>query len=245
MSNPQPSSDFHNAANYLSSASSLAKVSTTIKLELYGLFKYLTSSRAPSTSRPSIFDMTGRAKWDAWAGAGKKYESAYDVEQRYLEIAKSLGWTGETVIQDVAQPPPKPQAASGSSTADEDGIWDSDSQGSSSSSGGGAGMGVHVSSMEAPTDTHDLTLHGLALANDTTGISTLLREHPETDLNARDEFGYAPIHLACDRGNAQVVKLLLERGADSSIKDPDDLSPLELSKEAGHVEIVKLLESSS
>jgi hypothetical protein len=133
--------------------------------------------------------MTGRAKWDAWAAAGKKYESAYGAEQRYLEIATSLGWTGETVIQDVAQPPQKAEAASGSSTTDDDGIWDSDSQGSGSSGGGGgSGMGVHVSSMEAPTDTHDLTLHGLALSNDTTGISTLLREHPETDLNARDEF---------------------------------------------------------
>lgn len=30
--------------------------------------------------------------------------------------------------------------------------------------------------------------------------------------------GYAPIHLACDRGNVEVVKILLERGVDLAIK---------------------------
>ena len=30
--------------------------------------------------------------------------------------------------------------------------------------------------------------------------------------------GYAPIHLACDRANVEVVKLLLARGADRNIK---------------------------
>jgi len=35
MANYEPSSDFHNAAAYLSSASSLAQVSTAVKLEVY------------------------------------------------------------------------------------------------------------------------------------------------------------------------------------------------------------------
>jgi len=74
--------------------------------------------------------------------------------------------------------------------------------------------------------------------------------------------GYAPIHLACDRGHSEVVRLLLSRGANKDIKviqpavpalkvlkrhhqDPDNLTPLELSQEASHTEIVELLESHS
>jgi ankyrin repeat protein len=30
--------------------------------------------------------------------------------------------------------------------------------------------------------------------------------------------GYAPIHLACDRGKTEIVRILLERGADTAIK---------------------------
>jgi len=39
--------------------------STTVQLELYGLFKQASSGDV-SGSRPGMFDMRGRAKWDAW-----------------------------------------------------------------------------------------------------------------------------------------------------------------------------------
>lgn len=231
MTNTQPSPNFQNAATYLSSASSLARVSTAVKLELYGLFKFITASRHPSTSRPSIFDMTGRAKWDAWVAVGKKYEQPEEVEQRYLEIARTLGWTEQAKV------PTKMESETPSN--DED-IWDKDDE----ISRGGGGMALSVSSMAPPPKVIDNSIHGLALSNDVMGLKKLLEGHPETDINVLDEFGYAPIHLACDRGNVEVVKLLLQEGADKSIKDPDDLSPLELSQEAGHTEIVKLLVST-
>lgn len=233
MTNTQPSSNFQNAAAYLSSSSSLARVSNTIKLELYGLFKFVTVSRIPSTSRPSIFDMTGRAKWDAWAAVGKKYERPEEAERRYLEIARTLGWTEQEKGPDKRE--------SETPSADED-IWDKDevSRGSS----GGSGLAVSVSSMAPPPKVIDNSIHGTALSNDITGLKEILEAHPETDLNVLDEFGYAPIHLACDRGNVEIVKLLLQQGADKTIKDPDNFSPLELSKEAGHIEIVNLLVST-
>ncbi|KAJ3507282.1 hypothetical protein NLJ89_g6389 [Agrocybe chaxingu] len=159
----EPSAYFHSAAAYLSSASSLKQVSSSTKLELYGLFKHLTVAPKPDVSRPSIFDMVGRAKWDAWDGAGKK-------------------------------------AA-------------------------------------------DFSIHGLALSNDVFGLTALLDGEPEIDVNALDEYGYAPIHLACDRGHIDIVQILLRRGADRNIKDPDGLTPLELAQEAGRVEIEKILVS--
>jgi len=230
-----PSQSFQNAASYLSSSPSLSKVSSAVKLELYGLFKYITSSKTPSNSRPSIFDMTGRAKWDAWAATGKQYRDPQEAEKRYLEIAQTLGWTGSRV-----------QNVPSSSTGE--GSWDdndeSDTPAEASSSSGGDGLGQSVSVMMPPSPSAiDKSIHGLALSNDVSGLITLLEQRPETELNAVDEFGYTPLHLACDRGNIDIVRLLLEKGADRNLKDPDNLSPLELAKEAGRSDIEAMLSS--
>jgi len=229
-----PSQSFQNAASYLSSSPSLSKVSSTVKLELYGLFKYITSSQMPSTSRPSIFDMTGRAKWDAWAAAGKQYQDAQEAEKRYLEIAQTLGWAGNATEIQVENVP------SSSSTGD------SDTTPEASDSGGGGGMGWSVSVMKPPPlSAVDNSIHGLALSNNVPGLTTLLEQCPETDLDAVDEYGYTPLHLACDRGNIDIVILLLKKGADHRIKDPDDLSPIELAREAGQSDIEAILSSIS
>jgi len=132
------------------------------------------ASKSPSTSRPSIFDMTGRAKWDAWTAVGKKYERPEEVEQRYLEIARTLGWTEQTKV-------PEPKTPS----TDKD-IWDKDEV--SHASSGGGGLAVAVSSMAPPPKVIDNSIHGIALSNDITGLKEILEAHPETDLNVLDEF---------------------------------------------------------
>lgn len=232
-----PSQSFQNAASYLSSSLSLTKVSSAVKLELYGLFKYITSSRAPSTSRPSIFDMTGRAKWDAWASTGKKYQDPQEAEERYLEIARTLGWVGSTTkIQVRSVPPPSTSEVTWDDNDDDSATLDASKSGES-------GMGLSVSVMMPPPSTIDKSIHGLALSNDVSGLTTLLEQYPETDVDAVDEFGYTPLHLACDRGNIDIVRLLLKKGADHSLKDPDNLSPIELAKEAGQSEIEAMLSS--
>jgi len=225
-----PSQSFQNAASYLSSSPSLSKVSSAVKLELYGLFKYITSSQMPSTSRPSIFNMTGRAKWDAWAAAGKQYQDPQEAEKRYLEIAQTLGWAGSITEIQVENVP-------SSSTGDS-----SDTPEASNSGGGGMGLSVSVL-MPPPSSAIDKSIHGLALSNDVSGLTTLLEQCPETDLDAVDEYGYTALHLACDRGNIDMVRLLLKKGADHSIKDPDDFSPIELAKEAGQSDIEAILSS--
>jgi len=232
--NMDPTQNFQNAASYLSSSPSLSKVSSAVKLELYGLFKYITSSKTPSTSRPSIFDMTGRAKWDAWTAAGKQYQDPQDAEKRYLEIAQTLGWTTETQVQNV------PSSSTGQGSWDDND--DSDTPEASNSSEGGMGLSVSVMMPPSPSAI-DTSIHGLALSNDVSGLTTLLERCPETNLDAVDEFGYTPLHLACDRGNIDVVRLLLKRGADRNLKDPDNLSPLELAKEAGRSDIEAILSS--
>ncbi|KAG1757674.1 hypothetical protein EDB19DRAFT_55856 [Suillus lakei] len=234
-----PSLAIDEAASYLSSAPSLSKVSTTIKLELYGLFKYLKVAPKPQGSRPYIFDMTGRAKWDAWKAASDAYENnSHVAAQRYRAIAQELGW----------KPGSTPSSTPGERSEDAGanaGVWnDSTGSGSSKSSGGGGGgMGTSVSLLVNPGP--DLgeaqTLHGLAIAGDAKKLMAFLLVNPAVDINARDEFDYTALHLACDRGNLPVVQVLLSKGGDPLLKDPDDYTAAELAQVAGHQEIYDLL----
>ncbi|KAG6862392.1 hypothetical protein C0995_011832 [Termitomyces sp. Mi166 len=202
--------------------------------KLYGLFKYVTISPSPSTPRPSIFDMTGRAKWDAWNSINRKYTSIDDAENRYLEIARDLGWAEGTVIETPSQ----------AQQSDPDSIWDDDSQTTQGGSTSG-GMGGTVSTMMISEADIDESLHGLAVSNNVTALSELFHRHPETDVNQLDEFGYTPLHLACDRGNLLTVEFLLGKGADPTIKDSDGLTAAELAAIAGNDTIGQRLRSSA
>jgi acyl-CoA-binding protein len=147
-------------------------------LQLYGLFKYVTVSSLPASQRPSIFDFTGRAKWDAWTAAGNTYSTKADAESRYLEIAQSLGWSEGVVL-------PETTTASQSEN-----IWDSDDdvKEPTKRSGETGGFGSSVSSMARPEDESDASLHGLAISNDLQGLVSLLQEDPDVNLDARDDF---------------------------------------------------------
>ena len=140
---------------------------------MYGLFKFVTVSHTPNTSKPGIFDFTGRAKWDSWKEVGTRYSTQSDpdgaAQARYLEIAKSLGWG--------------PGA-----TADDDLLGhDTDSE-REGAKGVGTGMGVSVSTMSAPADGDLSTVHGLAIAGDVQKLEKMLIAQPSLDLDQRDEY---------------------------------------------------------
>merc|ERR1711893_409028 len=56
-------------------------------LTLYGLFKQATVGDC-NTERPGMFDMKGKAKWDAWDS--RKGMSTADAEQKYVDLSKQL-----------------------------------------------------------------------------------------------------------------------------------------------------------
>ncbi|KAI9462467.1 ankyrin [Lactarius psammicola] len=226
-----PSPAFEEAVAYLSNASSLTRVSNSVKLELYGLFKLLTVATSPNTSRPSFFEIAGRAKWDAWALAAETYEGCpSDAENRYLDIARSLGWKEGS---SAATPAPAP-AASDDETEE--------GQEERGGSGGGTGMGISVSVMSPPTLDDSSGLHGHAMRNDVAAVSAFLSANQGTDINVRDEYGYTALHLAADRGNAATVEFLLEQGADKTLKDTDGYTATDLATIAQRHDIVALLE---
>ena len=141
--------------------------------QLYGLFKFVTVSHTPNTSRPGIFDFTGRAKWDSWQEVGTKYSTQSDpdgaAQARYLEIARSLGWKSTTTSDDDLLGPDMDGERGGAK-------------------GVVTGMGVFVSKMSAPKDDDLDTIHGLAIAGDAHKLAEILIAEPSLDLNRKDEY---------------------------------------------------------
>ncbi|KAK2077268.1 hypothetical protein QBZ16_004902 [Prototheca wickerhamii] len=56
-------------------------------LELYGLYKQGTEGDV-STSRPGMFDLKGKAKWDAWNSNKGKDKAA--AQQAYIDKVAEL-----------------------------------------------------------------------------------------------------------------------------------------------------------
>jgi ankyrin repeat protein/serine/threonine protein kinase len=71
-------------------------------------------------------------------------------------------------------------------------------------------------------------------------VKELLKEG--ANINAKNKFGYTPLHVVADRGHIEIVKLLIEHGADVNAKDNIfGHTPLHKAAYNGHIEIVKLL----
>ncbi|KAI0307899.1 ankyrin [Multifurca ochricompacta] len=217
-----PSSKFEEAVAYLSNASSLTQVSNTVKLELYGLFKTLTVSPSPNTPRPSFFDISGRAKWDAWRFTANSYEGRLlEAEHRYLDIAHSLGWEEGSPVKAMDETEEQIE------------------------SGGGTGMGVSVSVVSPPSPNSEAAtgLHGYAMEDNVAAISAFLNASECLDVDARDEYVRVHrLHLAADRGNVAAVEFLLEHGADKTLKDTDGYTAVDLATIAQHLDVVALLQ---
>jgi len=73
------------------------------------------------------------------------------------------------------------------------------------------------------------------------GVADLLISHG-TPINAQDKYNETTLHNACSTGHVDVVKLLLENGADIELRNNGGLTPLHIACfTGGNVEIVKIL----
>ena len=59
------------------------------KLEFYGLFKQANVGDV-NTERPGMFDLKGKAKWDAWKA--KEGMTSDDAKAAYIEKVKGHGF---------------------------------------------------------------------------------------------------------------------------------------------------------
>lgn len=60
-------------------------------------------------------------------------------------------------------------------------------------------------------------------------------------INDQSANGFTPLHYACRDGNIEMARLLLQRGAMTSIKNKDNFSPFHYASLGGHLEIMALL----
>lgn len=82
-----------------------------------------------------------------------------------------------------------------------------------------------------------LARHGI----DTAGATVVVPPFP-TDVNARDDEGATPLHHAAWAGDSELIRRLLEAGADRTITDNRfGTTPLQWAEHAYHMEAAKLL----
>ncbi len=72
-------------------------------------------------------------------------------------------------------------------------------------------------------------------------ILRLLAEHARININARDRNNHAALHWAALEGNAEAVKLLLERRADVHARDIENNTAAAVASLQGHTEIAEML----
>ena len=77
-------------------------------------------------------------------------------------------------------------------------------------------------------------------------VAKLLLKHgaiidTRTILDFNSPNGYTPLHIACERGYCDVVKSLLNFGAEINIKDGEGYTPLDRARMSNREEVKKYL----
>ena len=60
-------------------------------------------------------------------------------------------------------------------------------------------------------------------------------------IDAQSQYGFTPIYMAAQEGKEEVVKFLLEAGADDSLPNDEGFCPLDVAMQQGHDDVVSLI----
>lgn len=210
---------FNRAADYLQHL--VNKLDSNQLLEFYGLYKQSTVGPC-NTSKPGIFSMQARAKWNAWNDLGlmnKEFamrtyvtklndiESDWDAKNTTKTTPKKSSWV--SVSTPMA---PEDENVNGGTKTFIDHVKD---------------------------ENIDEVLAFFSLS-----ISIEQEKCPDkcAIINKYGPDGLAAIHWAADRGYANILEILLSNGANVNLIDKDSgQTALHYAISCGHVECVKIL----
>lgn len=101
--------------------------------------------------------------------------------------------------------------------------------------------------IDAKADTNIIAQDVFGLVNDgkTAKIEKLLQTAQASQLvNIRNKDGMTPLHRASVKGHVDIVRLLINKGADIEATDGRGWTPLHIAAMKGHAQIVELLTQS-
>lgn len=206
---------FNNAAKHLETL--VGKLDSNRLLIFYSLYKQSTVGPC-NTPKPGIFNMQGRAKWNAWNDLGRMSKS--DAMVAYITKLKEVDpdWKTENEFDSekhkksywvsVSQPLPIDDQQENKTFHDyvKDGNLDQ--------------IKSYFSSEVTVSDDFGRKMH----------------------INEHDENGLGAIHWAADRGHSHILEVLLTNGADVNLADSEGgQTALHYAISCGHIECVRVL----
>ena len=72
-------------------------------------------------------------------------------------------------------------------------------------------------------------------------ISDLIVLGANLDWQGEENYNYTPLHVAAWFGRVEIVRMLIDAGADVNLQDTDGWAPLHVAARFGKVEIVRML----
>jgi len=99
---------------------------------------------------------------------------------------------------------------------------------------------VQGADLDLKDENNDSLLHYAAFMG-SLEIADMLLKKGVTSINEGDKENMTPLHLSCERGHPEIVKLLLDHGADIEAKDGMGRTPLAFTAGSRNMEVVHIL----
>lgn len=80
-----------------------------------------------------------------------------------------------------------------------------------------------------------------ACQNGQKGVAESFLKKGDINVDRIDNEGFAPLHYACRKGTREIVRMLIEYGADVNVTSNEGITPLQLAVTTGSKEIIKML----
>lgn len=192
------------------------------RLRLYALYSVAVKGAPPKRAPSQWLDPTAYAKWTAWTAASDL--GAHDAMLEYNQRVRQY------LTQDGS-------ASDRDNSPQDDGTF---SFGSKAISGFTLGSNSTDNACDAQDDNGEDDISTCAADGNVNGVLALL-SRDKSLVNWRDEEGLTPLIRAADRDALDVVKILLDNGADVMMSDSDGLTALHYAALCGHARSAALL----